>query len=219
MGLQRHNKKSRGDFSEASDSMLLLLAALSLSDCSQVFRATGIGKIEISGVTFQVCTAASFGGAIEIRRNVLDVTVVGCTFVYCYVTTTSLRVYIVAHDVLFFCCSVVDCRCAGYQRSGYVSGNSFFFSETITTRSVAVKEQNWAVTSSSTLKNQFPVFTSASRDAPWYGSGVHFSIARNLVFEFCEIRENTGQNCIYFGTITESSIRCLSLRSNSCQGA
>jgi hypothetical protein len=51
-----------------------------------------------------------------------------------------------------------------------------------------------------------------------WGSAITFQFGDRLIFEFCEIRSNTGVNCMGFDVQGNPPIRCLAVHSNTCSG-
>jgi hypothetical protein len=198
--------------------ILILLIVSSLSDCTQqVF--TG-GDVVLIDETFDSCSSSTNGGAVFI--SAWSGTIVGCAFLICSTVGDGGGLYLLANEILVSRCSFVTCHAGLNAASAWVDATGAVpVNWTETTSIGATCERNTFVFSGSSSESYWPRFAygnvTSSHTVAW-GSGLECETYR-LIFEFCEIESNQGQNCILFYFQTLPRIRCLAVRSNICSGS
>jgi hypothetical protein len=203
------------------------LVVLVASSCDRR-EHTSDKEFTLSGTSFEGCSSSYDGAAISVYAKSAKVLIVRCTFVKCVRTGSRIEGYIgggissfsAQFEVSF--CSFSSCSAAYYGACSSVglSGNGLLActddSSVGSTGYGAVWWLSGETPSAGALT--FSRSNVSESVVTVWGAVLSTEKGIGLQLEFCEIRSNTGQGVILFDEVTVSSIRCLSVRSNTCRG-
>jgi hypothetical protein len=199
----------------------------SASDGGAIFVDASSTAVTLVGCIFLNCstppTSDSDGGAVYISSSSIVASIIACVFVECFVRDHGAGLYLIAGAAEIARCLFSGCRTtegSGPSAWSEISGSGALLCSDNACTLASAWGNSWAILSSASCPlTQFVRANVTACRLEEHGCGVAFSTANNTVFEFVEIRENSGTNCIIFMGGSVSSFRCLSMRSNNCSRA
>jgi hypothetical protein len=153
--------------------------------------------VNITACTFLDCSSSGDGGAIYFYGFRLAV-VWSSTF---SCTAGTYGASLEAYPAGYLSCAVAFSDGASIGGSSQFAALDFFPSLTAGSESVLERAN---VTGNSVTQA---------------GAAAYFDECDGLRFQFCEIRSNTGSNCLLIRRLTTALIRCISVRSNTANGS
>jgi hypothetical protein len=166
-------------------------------------ESTTAGNVNVFDLTFYGCTSGSNGGALLINSGSIFASISDCTFANCRVSGGYGRaVYFYGAFLEVLQCFFSDSYAQSYGSCLYgalSSSKALSCSDVLSIRSDCYAATWWL----------FPLWSSpgdvsfersnvSGNTVTYYASAILFERGSDLRFQLCEIRSNTGPNCILF---------------------
>jgi hypothetical protein len=177
----------------------------------------------ISSTSFDGCVSSTNGGALFLSFSSLSASVLDCRFLNCSAGSSyGGAIYFYGFD--FGALRCLFHRCSADEGSACFLQNSFYSSSETSLTSLAevLGDGNTGAYVIFELHGT-PGFWARFERANITGNSVTSGLcalgignSRNVTFQLCDTRLNTGPSCFGFRNVANIAIRCLSVRSNDC---